>query len=130
MTELEGKGLKFYLRHVGVVASDEDFEAWYMQRHLGGRVWFKVCHFCRSRAGSTRGEIDDSGDFWHSSVRCILPSWMCLTTGRADQVQRLLDSLASHHPDRGAHHFAHWCAGLRVMDIEPKSGTGGVRTRS
>ena len=62
-----------------------------------GRVWFKVCHFCRSRAGFTRGEIDDSGDFWHSSVRCILPSWMCLTTGRADQVQRLLDSLASHH---------------------------------
>ena len=45
MTELEEKGLKFYLRHVGVVASDEDFEAWYMQRHLGGRVWFKVCHF-------------------------------------------------------------------------------------
>ena len=38
MTELEEKGLKFYLRHVGVVASDEDFEAWYMQRHLGGRV--------------------------------------------------------------------------------------------
>ena len=97
MTELEEKGLKFYLRHVGVVASDEDFEAWYMQRHLGGRVWIKVCHFCRSRAGSTRGEIDDSGDFWHSSVRCILPSWMCLPTGRADQVQRLLDSLASHH---------------------------------
>ena len=97
MTELEEKGLEFYLRHVGVVASDEDFEAWYMQRHLGGRLWFKVCHFCRSRAGFTRGEIDDSGDFWHSSVRCILPSWMCLTTGRADQVQRLLDSLASHH---------------------------------
>ena len=45
MTELEEKGLKFYLRHVGVVASDEDFEAWYMQRHLGGRVWGKLCHF-------------------------------------------------------------------------------------
>ena len=44
MTELEEKGLEFYLRHVGVVASDEDFEAWYMQRHLGGRVCPKLCH--------------------------------------------------------------------------------------
>ena len=66
MTELEEKGLKFYLRHVGVVASDEDFEAWYMQRHLGGRVWFKLCHFCCSRSGSTRGKIDDSRAFWQS----------------------------------------------------------------
>ena len=66
MTELEEKGLKFYLRHVGVVASNEDFEAWYMQRHLGGRVWFKVCHFRCSRAGCTRGEIDDGCCFWQS----------------------------------------------------------------
>ena len=43
MTELEEKVLKFYLRHVGVVASGEDFGAWYMQRHLGGRVCPKVC---------------------------------------------------------------------------------------
>ena len=29
------------------------------ERILGGRVWFKVCHFWCSGAGSTRGEIDD-----------------------------------------------------------------------
>ena len=52
MTELEEKGLKFYLRHVGVVASDEDFEAWYMQRHLGGRVCPKVCHCIIGAYGS------------------------------------------------------------------------------
>ena len=74
MTELEEKVLKFYLRHVGVVASGEDFGAWYMQRHLGGRVWFKVCHFCFSRRGSTRGDIDDSSSFWQTSLRCILPA--------------------------------------------------------
>ena len=66
MTELEEKVLKFYLRHVGVVASDEDFGAWYMQRYLGGRLWPKVCHFRHLGAGSAWGETDDSGCFWQS----------------------------------------------------------------
>ena len=33
MTELEEKGLKFYLGRVGVIVADGDFEAWYRQRH-------------------------------------------------------------------------------------------------
>ena len=33
MTELEERALKFYLRRVGRIAADEDFEEWYRQRH-------------------------------------------------------------------------------------------------
>ena len=34
MTELEERTLKFYLGRVGRIAADEDFEAWYRQRHI------------------------------------------------------------------------------------------------
>ena len=33
MTELEERTLKFYLRRVGRIATDEDFEEWYRHRH-------------------------------------------------------------------------------------------------
>ena len=59
MTELEEKVLKFYLRHVGVVASDEDFGAWYMQRYLGGRLLRRTLPLLGNRFPLSFGAIAD-----------------------------------------------------------------------
>ena len=81
--------------------------------------------------GFRLGEIDDSCCFWHSSTRCILPSWMCLTTGRRTRCKRLLDSRWPSHnrhqgPVGGADHVAYWFAGLGA----PWSWSGETSTTS
>ena len=51
-------------------------------------------------------------------VRCTMPAWMFLITGRPDQVQRLLDALPAHnrHQARTAA-LIMWRTGLRVSEV-------------